>query len=267
MAENRGPDKHYKFPTFRCGANPPLQHPIKANIVRLGEHGIRRVCALHVLVIEDDIAAVEHLISGLSVAGHTANWAYTGADGHILARERIFDTLIIDRMLPDIDGLSLVVALRAEKIDTPILMLTTMGGVQDRIDGLNAGADDYLVKPAALDELVARVRALGRRYKARDESRLEIGGLVVDRFARRVTRDGREIALQQREYQILLVLMENAGNVVTRKMLIEQVWNYDFDPKTNIVESHLSRLRTKIDKDFAVQLIHTVRRSGYALHE
>jgi two-component system OmpR family response regulator len=222
---------------------------------------------LHVLVIEDDIATVEHLISGLSAAGHTASWAYTGADGHILARDRIFDTLIIDRMLPDMDGLSLVVALRAEKIDTPILMLTTMGGVQDRVDGLNAGADDYLLKPVALEELIARVQALGRRYKAQENSRLEVGGLVLDKFARKVTRAGREIALQQREYQILLVLMENAGNVVTRKMLIERVWNYDFDPKTNIVESHLSRLRTKIDKDFTVQLIHTVRRSGYSLHE
>jgi len=219
------------------------------------------------LVIEDDIGTVEHLISGLSAAGHTANWAYTGADGLVLARERVFDTLIIDRMLPDVDGLSLVVALRAEKIDTPILMLTTMGGLQDRVDGLNAGADDYLLKPIALEELAARVRALGRRYRARDDARLEIGELVLDRFARKVTRAGREIPLQQREYQILLVLMENAGSIVTRKMLIEQVWNYDFDPRTNIVESHLSRLRTKIDKDFDVQLIHTVRRSGYSLHE
>jgi two-component system OmpR family response regulator len=226
-----------------------------------------RVGALHVLIIEDDIATVEHLISGLSAAGHTANWAYTAKDGQALARERIFDTLIIDRMLPDIDGLSLVVALRAEKVDTPILMLTTMGGVQDRVDGLDAGADDYLLKPVALDELAARVRALGRRYNAPGESRLEVGGLVLDKFARRVTRGNREIQLQQREYQILLVLMENAGNIVTRRMLIEQVWNYDFDPKTNIVESHLSRLRTKIDRDFDVQLIHTVRRSGYSLHE
>ena len=222
---------------------------------------------MHVLVIEDDIATVEHLISGLSAAGHTANWAYTGGEGQILAREGIFDALIIDRMLPDIDGLSLVVALRAEKIDTPILMLTTMGGLKDRIDGLDAGADDYLLKPVAVEELAARIRALARRYKARDDTGLEVGGLVLDRLARRVTRAGREIPLQQREYQILLVLMENAGNIVTRRMLIEQVWNYDFDPKTNIVESHLSRLRTKIDKDFDVQLIHTVRRSGYSLHE
>lgn len=222
---------------------------------------------MHVLVIEDDIATVQHLVSGLSAAGHTAGWAYTGKEGHALARERIFDTLIIDRMLPDMDGLSLVVTLRAEQIDTPILMLTTMGGVQDRVDGLDAGADDYLLKPVALDELVARVRALGRRYKGRDEARLEVGGLVLDKFTRKVTRGGRDIPLQQREYQILLVLMENAGNIVTRKMLIEQVWNYDFDPKTNIVESHLSRLRTKIDRDFDVQLIHTVRRSGYSLHE
>jgi two-component system OmpR family response regulator len=223
--------------------------------------------ALHVLVIEDDIATVERLISGLSAAGLTASWAYNGRDGHTLAREQVFDTLIIDRMLPDIDGLSLVVALRAQKIDTPILMLTTMGGVQDRVDGLDAGADDYLLKPFALDELTARVRALARRYKARNDSRLEVGGLILDKFARKVTRGGREIPLQQREYQILLMLMENAGSIVTRKMLIEQVWQYDFDPKTNIVESHLSRLRTKIDKDFDVQLIHTVRRSGYSLHE
>jgi len=222
---------------------------------------------VHVLVIEDDIATVEHLVSGLSAAGHTASWAYTGNEGHALARERNFDTLIIDRMLPDMDGLSLVVALRAEQIDTPILMLTTMGGVDDRVDGLDAGADDYLLKPIALEELAARVRALGRRYKAHEEYRLEVGGLTLDKVARKVTRGGREIVLQQREYQILLVLMENAGNIVTRRMLIEQVWNYDFDPKTNIVESHLSRLRTKIDRDFAVQLIHTVRRSGYSLHE
>jgi two-component system, OmpR family, response regulator len=222
---------------------------------------------LHVLVIEDDIATVEHLVAGLSAAGHTASWAFTAKEGHALARAHNFDTLIIDRMLPDIDGLSLVVALRAEKIDTPILILTTMGGVQDRVEGLDAGADDYLLKPVALDELAARVRALGRRYRARDDSLLEVGGLVLDKIARKVTRGDREITLQQREYQILLVLMENAGNIVTRKMLIEQVWNYDFDPKTNIVESHLSRLRTKIDKDFDVQLIHTVRRSGYSLHE
>jgi two-component system OmpR family response regulator len=222
---------------------------------------------VHVLVIEDEAETVEHLVSGLLAAGHTVEWVGTGKEGFALAKQSKFRTLIVDRMLPDIDGLSLVTALRASRIDTPILMLTTMGGVDDRVSGLNAGADDYLVKPFSIPELVARVGALERRYRAADHSRLEVGGLVLDKFERKVTRGGQEVSLQQREYQILLVLMENVGNVVTRKMLIEQVWNYDFDPQTNIVESHLSRLRTKIDKGYDVQLIHTVRNSGYSLHE
>jgi two-component system, OmpR family, response regulator len=241
-------------------------HPSgKLNIVRLPR--VLPESYVHVLVIEDEIATVEHLVLGLSAAGHTANWAYTGEDGYLLAKERIFDVLIIDRMLPDIDGLSLVLAFRRAAIDIPILVLTTMGGVDDRVAGLNAGADDYLVKPFSLDELTARVNALGRRRKATENSRLEVGDLVLDKFQRKVKRGNLSILLQQREYQILLVLMENAGNIVTRKMLIEQVWKYDFDPPTNIVESHLSRLRTKVDKGFPVQLIHTIRRSGYCLHD
>ncbi len=244
-----------------------LQVPFKHHIVRPTVRLSVGCISVHVLVIEDEIATVEHLVLGLLAAGHSVDWSGTGREGFARAQERGFGALVVDRMLPDVDGLTLVTMLRVRHIDTPILMLTTMGGIDDRVDGLNAGADDYLVKPFSMPEFVARIEALGRRHKAADNSRLEIGGLVLDKYARTVTRGGKAVSLQQREYQILLVLMENAGNVVTRKMLIEQVWNYDFDPQTNIVESHLSRLRTKIDKGFDVHLIHTVRNFGYSLHE
>ena len=220
---------------------------------------------MHVLVIEDDITTVAHLVNGLATAKHTANWAYNAQDGLIIAQSGAFDAFIIDRMLAETDGISIVAALRAAKIDTPILVLTTMGGIDDRINGLNAGADDYLIKPFALGELLARLNALGRRYKSPVDTTLTVGDLVLDRLQRTVSRAGKEIMLQQREYEILQVLMQNAGDIVTRKMLLETVWNYDFDPRTNIVESHLSRLRTKVDKGFDRELITTIRGAGYRL--
>jgi two-component system OmpR family response regulator len=177
-----------------------------------------------------------------------------------------FDLLIVDRMIPELDGLSLVKALRAGRIQTPVLFLTTMSGIDDRVTGLNAGGDDYLVKPFAFSELVARVRALSRRPRGTAiETHFLVADLELDLLKRVVKRGGHEIQLQPREFRLLEYLMRHAGQVVTRTMLLDNVWNYHFDPRTNVVESHLSRLRAKIDKGFTPELIHTVRGAGYCL--
>jgi two-component system OmpR family response regulator len=205
--------------------------------------------------------------SGLTQEGHRVRETADGRDGLFIASTDDFDLLIVDRMLPGMDGLSLVKALRASNIETPILFLTTMSGISDRVTGLNAGGDDYLVKPFAFAELSARVAALGRRPRgmAIEKARLRIADLELDVLSRAVRRGGREIGLQPREFRLLEYLMRHVGQVVTRTMLLDNVWGYHFDPKTNVVESHLSRLRTKVDKGFSVELIHTVRGSGYCI--
>ena len=222
---------------------------------------------LRILLIEDDTETRAYVTSGLTQEGHYVRETADGRDGLFIASTEDFDLLIVDRMLPSMDGLSLVKTLRASNIETPILFLTTMSGISDRVTGLNAGGDDYLVKPFAFAELSARVAALGRRPRgmAVETARLRIADLELDVLSRVVRRGGREISLQPREFCLLEYLMRHVGQVVTRTMLLDNVWNYHFDPKTNVVESHLSRLRTKVDKGFAAELIHTVRGSGYCI--
>jgi two-component system OmpR family response regulator len=219
-----------------------------------------------ILVIEDDAETAAYVANGLSEAGHVVDRAATGADGLFLAQGEPYDLLIVDRMLPGLDGLAIVKAARAAGIVTPVLFLTTRGSIADRVAGLEAGGDDYLIKPFAFAELAARVTALGRRPRtARTETRLAVGDLELDLAGRTVRRAGKRIELQPREWRLLEYLMRHAGEVVTRSMLLEHVWDFRFDPQTNIVEMHVSRLRGKIDKGFSSALIHTVRGAGYCL--
>jgi|SRR5215471_5288518 len=221
---------------------------------------------LRILVVEDDAETAAYLIGGLEEEGYAVTHAGDGRDGLFLATTENFDLLIIDRMLPELDGLTLVKTLRASGNETSVLFLTTMSGIDDRVTGLNAGGDDYLVKPFAFSELLARVKALARRPRGTHvETHFKVGDLELDLLTRVVKRSGHEIALQPREFRLLEYLMRHAGEVVTRTMLLDNVWNYHFDPRTNVVESHLSRLRTKVDKGYSSELIHTVRGAGYCL--
>jgi two-component system, OmpR family, response regulator len=208
------------------------------------------------------------LITSRTVFAKRATWAQaaSGAEGLICAMDNGFDLLIVDRMIPGLDGLNVVKSLRAAGRDTPVLFLTALGGVEDRVLGLNAGGDDYLVKPFAFSELVARVAALGRRPRTTAaETRLQVLDLELDLLSRTVRRRGELIELQPREFRLLEYLMRHAGQVVTRTMLLEHVWDIHFAPRTNVVETHISRLRTKVDKGFEAELIHTVRGAGYCV--
>jgi two-component system OmpR family response regulator len=221
---------------------------------------------MRILVVEDDTETAAYLTGGLEEEGHAVSWSRAGRDGLFLAMTESFDLLIVDRMIPELDGLTLVKTLRAARVETPVLFLTTMAGIDDRVTGLNAGGDDYLVKPFAFSELVARVKALSRRPRGTVvDTQFKVADLELDIVKHVVKRAGQEIPLQPREFRLLEYLMRHAGQVVTRTMLLDNVWNYHFDPKTNVVESHLSRLRTKIDKGFTPELIHTVRGAGYCL--
>jgi two-component system OmpR family response regulator len=221
---------------------------------------------MRILVIEDDKETLDYVANGLAEMGHVVDRAENGRDGLFLAADGSYDLLIVDRMIPVVDGLNVVVSLRTGKVDTPVLFLTTMGGVYDRVAGLRAGADDYLAKPFAFAELAARVEALGRRPRGvTDTTTLRVGDLELDRMTRIVQRAGCPIELQPREFLLLEYLMRHAGQVVTRTMLLEGVWDLHFDPHTNVVESHMSRLRSKVDKGFTTELIHTVRGAGYAI--
>jgi len=222
--------------------------------------------AMRVLVIEDDAETGFYLRRGLREQGHVVDIATNGRDGLFMATSEAYDILIVDRMLPHLDGLSVVKTARATGLKTPVLFLTTMSGVGDRVEGLEAGADDYLVKPFAFAELSARINALARRPPmAQVETVLKVADLEMDLISREVRRAGQDIDLQPREFRLLEYLMRNAGRVVTRTMLLESVWDFHFDPKTNIVETHISRLRSKIDRGFDTELIETVRGSGYIL--
>jgi two-component system OmpR family response regulator len=206
--------------------------------------------------------------NGFAEEGHSAETVADGRDGLTQAMDEVYDILVIDRMLPGLDGLSLVRALRAVGHKVPVIFLTSLGGVDDRVDGLNVGGDDYLVKPFAFSELMARVNALARRPHLRDaETILRVGDLEMDLIARKVTRGTDVIDLQPREFRLLEVLMRNKGRVLTRTMLLERVWSFHFEPKTSVVETHISRLRTKIDRPYGRELIHTVRGSGYTMHD
>jgi two-component system OmpR family response regulator len=221
---------------------------------------------MRVLVIEDDSETLEFIVQGLSESGHVADKADNGKDGLFMALEEPYDAIVVDRMLPGLDGLSLVQTLRSEGKRTPILILSALGEVNDRVDGLRKGGDDYLVKPFAFSELLARLEVLARRGDAdAPETKLAVGDLELDLLTRTVTRAERTIILQPRELRLLEYLMRHRGQVVTRTMLLEKVWDYHFDPQTNVIDVHVSRLRSKIDKDFDYPLIHTVRGVGYVL--
>ncbi|WP_207482839.1 winged helix-turn-helix domain-containing protein [Arenibaculum pallidiluteum] len=224
---------------------------------------------MRILVIEDDRRAAAYLVKGLRESGHSVDHAADGKEGLFLAAAENYDVLIVDRMLPGRDGLSLVEVLRSTGNQTPVLFLSALGGVDDRVRGLRAGGDDYLVKPFAFSELIARVEALARRAAATPavQTRLEVGGLEMDLVKRTVRRDGRPIDLLPREFQLLEFLMRHAGSPVTRTMLLEKVWDYNFDPQTNVIDVHVARLRQKVDRDFAKPLIHTIRGVGYCLRD
>jgi two-component system OmpR family response regulator len=223
---------------------------------------------MRLLVIEDDKETAQFLQKALRESGHTADLAGDGESGLSLAQGAAYDALIVDRMLPKLDGLTVVKTLRTEGNRTPVLILSALGDVDDRVKGLRAGGDDYLTKPYAFSELLARIEALGRRVVPEEqETRYAVGDLVLDRLSHRVTRGGEHILLQPREYRLLEYLMKNAGQVVTRTMLLEHVWDYHFDPQTNVIDVHVSRLRSKIDKTFDKPLLHTVRGAGYMISE
>jgi two-component system OmpR family response regulator len=223
---------------------------------------------VRVLVIEDDRDVASFIRNGLAQAGYNVDHADNGKDGLFLATTESYDALVVDRMLPGVDGLTLIRTLRASQISTPVLILSALGEVDDRVKGLKAGGDDYLVKPFAFSELVARLEALDRRAKAggdAPETLLKAAELEMDLLRREVRRGGQIIDLQPREFQLLEFLMRHAGQVVTRTMLLEGVWDYHFDPQTNVIDVHISRLRGKIDKGFDRPLLHTVRGVGYRL--
>ncbi|MDE3115027.1 MAG: response regulator transcription factor [Pseudomonadota bacterium] len=221
---------------------------------------------MRILVVEDDLEAQRYLVNGLKEAGHIVDDAADGEDGLTLALSRAYDVAIIDRMLPKMDGLRLVADLREHGNSTPILFLSALSEVDDRVKGLKAGGDDYLAKPYAFVELMARIDALMRRRQpSAVKTRLAVGDLELDLLTRTAMRGDTVIDLQPREFRLLEYLMRHAGQVVTRTMLLESVWEYHFDPQTNVIDVHISRLRAKIDKGFDVPLLHTVRGAGYMI--
>jgi two-component system, OmpR family, response regulator len=222
---------------------------------------------MHILIVEDDVVASDYLAKALREAGHTVDSARDGVDGLHMATSQAIDLLIVDRMLPKLDGLSLVQSLRATGRKTPVLILSALGDVDDRINGLRAGGDDYLSKPYHVAELLARIDALARRGEGASAAKMRVGDLELDRMTRRVSRAGKKIDLTAREFQLLEFLMRHSGQVVTRTMLLEGVWDYHFDPQTNVIDVHISRLRNAIDKAFNKPLLHTIRGAGYSLRE
>lgn len=221
---------------------------------------------MRILVVEDDRDAASWLIKGLKESGHVVDHAADGEVGLDLALEGVHDVLVIDRMLPKLDGLSIVRSLRAKGLSTPVLILSALSDVDERVKGLRAGGDDYLAKPYAFAELLARVEGLGRRSSQETlETKLRACDLEMDLLTRTVTRGAQTIPLQPREFKLLEYLMRNAGHIVTRTMLLENVWDYHFDPQTNVIDVHVSRLRSKIDKGFADQILQTVRGAGYMI--
>jgi two-component system, OmpR family, response regulator len=222
---------------------------------------------MKLLVIEDDRETAAYLVKGLGESGYTVDHSGDGRDGLFLATSGSYDAIVLDRMLPGIDGLSLLGALRSAQINTPALILSALGSVDDRVKGLRSGGDDYLVKPFAFSELLARIEVLLRRGAADAPSvtKIRVGDLELDLLTRAVKRGDKLIELLPREFQLLEYLMRNAGHVVTRTMMLENVWDYHFDPQTNVIDVHVSRLRQKIDRNFERPLLHTVRGAGYCL--
>ncbi len=224
---------------------------------------------MRLLIVEDDAEAAAYLTKAFREVGHVADHAADGLEGYAMAEGGGYDVLVIDRMLPRLDGLSLIRSLREQKDDTPALILSALAQVDDRVKGLRAGGDDYLPKPYAFSELLARVEVLARRRSApaSEPTTYRVGELVLDRLAHRVTRESQEIVLQPREFRLLEYLMKHAGQVVTRTMLLENVWDYHFDPQTNVIDVHVSRLRAKVDKGFEQPMIHTIRGAGYLVRD
>ncbi|VEJ45104.1 response regulator transcription factor [Bartonella vinsonii] len=221
---------------------------------------------MKILVIEDDRETGRYLEKAFSEVGHSVDVAYDGDTGYALADAESYDVMVVDRMLLHRDGLSIISELRAKGNETPVLILSALGQVNDRVTGLRAGGDDYLTKPYAFSELLARVEVLQRRKNPKEaETVYYVGNLELDRLAHTVKRGDRNIILQPREFRLLEYLMRYAGQVVTRTMLLENVWDYHFDPQTNVIDVHISRLRAKIEKDFDLPLLHTVRGAGYML--
>jgi len=223
---------------------------------------------MRLLIIEDDRDAADYLVKAFREVGHVADLASDGEEGLALAMDGQYDVMIVDRMLPKLDGLTVIGTLRAKGVETPALILSALGQVDDRVKGLRAGGDDYLTKPYAFSELLARIEALARRTSPEEgNTRFVVGDLVLDRLSHKVTRAGEAILLQPREFRLLEYLMKHAGQVVTRTMLLENVWDYHFDPQTNVIDVHVSRLRSKIDKNFSTPLLHTVRGAGYTIRD
>ena len=221
---------------------------------------------MHILLVEDDQETRDYVARGLREEGHVVDMAGNGLDGLHQASEVGYDLLVVDRMIPALDGISMVKSLRAAGMTAPVLFLTALGAVADRVQGLEAGGDDYLVKPFSFAELRARINALSRRPPLREEvSVLQVGDLRLDRLSRTAVRGDTPLELQQREFQLLEYLMLHAGRVVTRTMLLENIWGFHFNPASNIVDTHVSRIRAKIDRGNQAPLIHTVRVAGYVL--
>ncbi|MEZ5452336.1 MAG: response regulator transcription factor [Thiothrix sp.] len=223
---------------------------------------------MNILIVEDDQQTASFIQKGLIESGYVVDHAADGETGLNLALGGSYDALIVDRMLPRRDGLTIIQTLRLQGMQTPVLILSALGDVDSRVEGLRAGGDDYLVKPYAFSELLARLQALLRRAQpTQEQTTLKVRDLEMDLLKRRVTRNGVNIPLQPREFNLLEYLMRHAGQVVTRTMLLEKVWDYHFDPQTNVIDVHVSRLRSKIDKDFDTPLLHTIRGAGYLLHD
>lgn len=224
---------------------------------------------MRLLIVEDDAEAAAYLTKAFREAGHVADHAADGLEGYAMAEGGSYDVLVVDRMLPRLDGLSLIRSLREQNDTTPALILSALAQVDDRVKGLRAGGDDYLPKPYAFSELLARVEVLSRRRAApaSEPTTYRVGDLVLDRLAHRVTRGSEEVLLQPREFRLLEYLMKHAGQVVTRTMLLENVWDYHFDPQTNVIDVHVSRLRAKVDKGFEHPMIHTIRGAGYMVRD
>jgi two-component system OmpR family response regulator len=221
---------------------------------------------MRILVVEDDLKTASFVTKGLREAGYVVDHAEDGTQALERALSEAYDVLVIDRMLPGLNGIKVVETIRIEGVESPVLFLSALGDVEDRVQGLKAGGDDYLVKPFALSELLARLEALMRRGRGQGEvTQLSVGDLEMDILARKVIRQGQRVYLHPREFKLLEYLMRHAGQVVTRTMLLENVWEYHFDPQTNVIDVHISRLRQKVDKPFDKTILHTVRGAGYKL--
>lgn len=225
---------------------------------------------MRILVIEDDPDVSAYIRKGMKEAGHTIDSADNGKDGLFLATTEKYDVLIVDRMLPELDGLTIIKTIRSTGNTTPALILSALGEVDDRVEGLRSGSDDYLVKPFAFTELLARIEILSRRQDAGNNAKdttLSTDDLTLNLLSRKVTRAGTDIDLQSREFKLLEYMLRNKGQIVTRTMLLEHVWDYHFDPQTNVIDVHISRLRSKVDKEFDTKIIRTVRGAGYIIEE